>query len=161
MDLPKWDAPETGAEIFQLQVQNKYSSFNRFVPPVIDNKFIYVGTFVGYLCGINIETQQKSWEKLKLECRQLNSILFADGIIYCESSGTITALDAQSGKELWRFMAPEPDWWFLNPRLWKSQLVNIFSKLTAGFSFIQFSPPVIADGIVYILCRNGYLYALH
>ncbi len=81
--------------------------------------------------------------------------------VYCESQGAINALDAQSGEELWKFIAPDPDWWFFNPSLWKLQLVNIFSKLTVGFSLIRFSSPVISNGIVYVLCRNGYLYALH
>ena len=152
---------ETGAEIWQLQVESKYSSFNRFSPPVIDNKCIYVGLISGYLCGINIETQQKSWQKFKPKYLQLNSIVLADEIIYCESQGAINALDAQSGEELWKFIAPDLDWWFFNPSLWKSELVNTFSKLAVGFSLIRFSSPVIADGIVYVLCRNGYLYALH
>ncbi len=151
---------ETGAEIWQFQVEDKYYLMP-FAPPVINNKYIYIGIFVGYLCGINIETQQKSWHKLEREYQQLNSLTLADGILYCERSGAINALDAQSGKDLWKFIAPEPKWWFFNPSLWLAQLISTFSKLASGTSLIRFSSPVIADGIVYTLCRNGYLYALH
>lgn len=151
---------ETGAEIWQFQVEDKYYLMP-FAPPVIDNKYIYIGIFVGYLCRINIETQQKSWQKLEREYQQLNSLTLADGILYCERSGAINALDAQSGKDLWKFIAPETKWWFFNPNLWLSQLINTFSKVASGISLIRFSSPLIADGIVYVLCRNGYLYALH
>ena len=151
---------ETGAKIWQLQVEDKYYLMP-FSPPAINDKFIYVGIYVGYLCAINIETQQKSWQKLEREYQQLNSITLANGIIYCERSGTINAIEAQSGKELWKFIAPEPNWWFLNPSLWWPHLINSFSKLASKTSLIQFSSPVIADGIIYVLCSDGYLYALH
>ena len=151
---------ETGTEIWKLQVEDQYSLMP-FCPPVIDNKFIYVGISFGYLCAINIETQKKSWYKLEREYQQLNSITLSDEIVYCERSGAINALEAHSGKELWKFIVPEPKWWFLNSSSWKLQILNIFSKWASGTSFIQFSSPVIADGIVYVLCRNGYLYALH
>lgn len=150
---------ETGAEIWRLQVEDKYYLMP-FSPPVIDDKFIYIGIYVGYLCAINIKTQQKSWQKLE-SYHQLNSITLADGIIYCERSGTINAIKAQSGEELWKFIAPEPNWWFLNPSLWWSQIINTFTKLASGTSLIQFSSPVIADQIIYVLCSDGYLYALY
>ncbi len=151
---------EEGTEIWQSQIEDTYY-LSPLCPLVVDDEFIYIGIGIGSLCAINIKSQEKSWQKLGRAIQRINSISLADGIIYCERSGAINAIEAESGKELWEFAAPEPDWWILKPNLWLPQIFNNLSKRFAGSSTIQFSSPVIADKVIYTFCDNGYLYALH
>ena len=151
---------EVGTEIWQCQVENTYY-FSPLCPLVVDEEFVYAGIGIGSLCAINIKSQEKSWQKLSRAIQRINNISLADGILYCERDGAINAIEAMSGNELWKFAAPEPDWWLLKPNLWLPQIVNTLSKRLAGSSTIQFSSPVIADEIIYTFCDNGYLYALY
>ena len=151
---------EAGTKIWQCQVEDTYY-ISPLCPLVVDDEFIYVGIGIGSLCAIDLKSQEKSWQKLGRAIQRINSISLADGIIYCERDGAINAIEAKSGNELWEFAAPEPDWWILKPNLWLPQMLNSLSKRFAGSSTIQFSPPVIADGMVYTFCENGYLYALN
>lgn len=151
---------KAGTEIWQCKVESTYYS-SPLCPLVVDEKFIYAGIGIGSVCAINIETQETSWQKLGRAIQRINSISLADGIIYCERDGAINAIEAKSGNDLWEFVAPEPDWWIFNPKLWLPQTVNVLSKRIAGSSTIQFSSPVIADEIIYTFCANGYLYALY
>lgn len=151
---------ESGTKIWQFQVEETYY-FSPLCPLIIDENFIYVGVGIGSLCAINIENQQKLWQKQGRAIQRINSISLADGIIYCERSGAINAIEAASGKDLWKFTAPEPDWWILKPNLWLFLLFNSFSQKMTGSSLIQFSSPVIDNGVIYVFCSNGYLYALH
>ena len=151
---------EAGTEIWQSQVEDTYY-MSPLCPLVVNDEFIYVGIGIGSLCAIDIRSQEKSWQKLGRAIQRINSISLADGIIYCERDGAINAIEAQSGSDLWEFAAPEPDRWIFKPNLWLPQILNRLSKRLAGSSTIQFSSPVIADRVVYTLCGNGYLYALH
>jgi outer membrane protein assembly factor BamB len=151
---------EAGTKIWQSQVEATYY-ISSLCPLVVNDELIYIGVGIGSLCAINIKSQEKSWQKLGRAIQRINSISLADGIIYCERDGAINAIEAKSGDELWEFAAPEPKWWILKPNLWPTLILNSFSKRLAGSSTIRFSSPVIADGVVYTLCGNGYLYALH
>lgn len=151
---------EVGTEIWRLQVEDTYY-LSPLCSPVVDDRFIYVGINVGCLCAINIETQQKSWQKSELGSQLLNSITMAGETIYCERLGAISAVEIETGKDLWKFAAPEPNWSVWKPKLLLPQLMNSFSKKVTGTSLFQFSSPVINDGVIYTYCSNGYLYALH
>lgn len=151
---------EAGTEIWQCQIEDTYY-ISPLCPPVVDDESIYIGIGIGSLCAIDVDSQEKLWQKSGRAIQRINSISLADGIIYCERDGAINAIEAESGNELWEFAAPEPHWWILKPNLWLPQIFNSLTKRFTGSSTIQFSPPVIADGVVYTFCDNGYLYALY
>lgn len=151
---------KVGTEAWHSQVEDTYY-FSPLSPLIVDEEFVYAGVGIGSLCAIDIKSREKFWQRSGRDIQRINSILLADGIIYCERDGAINAIEAKSGNDLWEFAAPEPDWWFLNPKLWLPQFMNILSKRLAGSSTIQLSSPVIADEIIYTFCDNGYLYAIH
>lgn len=151
---------EVGTEVWHSQVEDTYY-LSPLSPLVVDEEVVYAGVGIGTLCAIDIKSQEKTWQRSGRAIQRINSISLADGIIYCERDGAINAIEAKSGNDLWEFAAPEPKWWILNPKLWLPQIMNSLSKRFAGSSTIQLSSPVIADEVIYTVCDNGYLYALH
>lgn len=172
---------ETGEEIWQIQIKFKDALFKSrdkdnlllpFLAPVIHNGVAYIGGIFGYICAIDLQAQQQIWYK-KTELTKfsginliLNNLVIADEVVYHWVPGTIEALDANSGQELWQFTVPTPEYssiWQmpLEPLFMGFQLWNLGTKLFTGVPFIPISQPIIADGVIYLNCGNGYLYALH
>ena len=79
---------------------------------------------------------------------------FADGVVYAaDRKGTVKALNADDGKEVWSINLAEKDGWFSRkPALLSGGLT------VAGESL---SRPVVSDGLVLIHTSNGQLQALN
>jgi eukaryotic-like serine/threonine-protein kinase len=172
---------ETGAEIWQIQLKFKDALFKSrekdnlllpFLAPAIHNGVAYIGGVFGYICAIDLQAQQQIWYK-KTELTKfsginliLNNLIIADEVVYHWVPGTIEALDANTGQQLWQFAIPTPEYssiWQmpLEPLFMGFQLWNLGTKLFTGTPFIPISQPIITDGVIYLNCGNGYLYALH
>jgi outer membrane protein assembly factor BamB len=130
-----------------------------------------MGGLYDFICAIDLQTQQEIWQKrvssLSIEIF-FNNLIAADGIIYYSSAGasTLYALEPQTGRELWKFTVPKPDLLSLMELQPDSYVLffllwNLGKKIFTETSFVPFSPPIIADGAIYINYANGCLYALH
>lgn len=158
---------ETGQEIGQFEIGD-VSSFTS--SPVIANRVAY---FTGSsLKAVDIQTGQELWKQSDAQTGYryfgASGLAVADGTLYIAGEGAVYALELQFGQELWRFIPPEPTVLEVQQPTWfrlifqlMHLLMNQFKQMTTGVPFASFSPPVISDGVVYVSCSNGYLYALH
>lgn len=130
--------------------------------PVVTKKAVYICGSNTPLSALNIETGKTMWA-FKSDEKYLSSPVMAGDIIYIGGQGFLKALDAGTRKELWQFSTPLPENIILEPQFLISKLgEQILSKLTgATFRTEKFTTPIIYEGVLYVGCRNGYLYALH
>jgi eukaryotic-like serine/threonine-protein kinase len=131
--------------------------------PAITNQIICIAGNNGYLYALNIDTGKQLWISRLDDKFSWSDPIINQETVYISSQGCLRAIDLQTGNPLWQFQTPLSDQWVLNPRIWffglASQLAKVFSRNINGME--QFSEPVIADGVIYVGCSNGYLYALH
>lgn len=158
-------AIETGQEVWHFQIAD-VNSFTS--PPVIANGVAYfIERSLSQLYAIDIRTGQELWkqgsDQTGYRYWRASGSAVADGTIYVGCEGAVYALDLQAGQELWRFIPPDPTLRAEGP-IWFtliSWLMEQFKMMTTGTPLARFSPPIVASGVVYVSCSNGYLYALH
>lgn len=131
--------------------------------PAVAEHILCVGSSEGLFYALDLDTAQPLWTFKTGDFRYWSSPVIADGIVYLGSEGFLQALNLETGEQLWQFQPPLPDQWVLDPPMFFYGLFNQFLKVFTGntFNLEKFSSPVIADGILYVGCSNGYLYALH
>jgi eukaryotic-like serine/threonine-protein kinase len=123
---------------------------------------IYIQDSGGYFCAINVRSCQELWRTHNRQYLFINRFIVSSAELYSGSTGAVHALDLKTGKELWKFIAPDFEMWILKPKLWWIQGVNLISKITVGIPLAQmFSCPTVSDRVIYVICTDGYLYALH
>ena len=130
--------------------------------PVITEKAIYVCGSNTSFYALDIETGKTLWT-FQSDVKYLSSPVMAGHTIYIGGQGFLQALDSNTRKELWHFTTPLPENLMLEPQFLIGKMgEGILSKLTgATFSTEKFLTPIIHAGIIYVGCKNGYLYALH
>ena len=131
--------------------------------PVITEKAIYVCGSNTSFYALDIETGKTLWKFPTDDMKYLSSPVMAGDTIYIGGQGFLQALDLNTRKELWQFTTPLPENLMLEPQFLIGKLgERILSKLTgARFSTEKFLTPIIQAGVIYVGCKNGYLYALH
>jgi|GEM_PF-5749035 len=130
--------------------------------PVVTEKAIYICGSNTSLSALNIETGKTLWT-FQNDVKYLSSPVMVGETIYIGGQGFLQALDSNTREELWQFTTPSPENILLTPKFLIGKLgEEIVSKLTgATFRTEKFSTPIIYEGVIYVGCRNGYLYALH
>lgn len=128
----------------------------------IVNGVIYIQRSGGYFCAVNIQSGQEIWRTYNRQYLFINHFIVTASELYSGSTGAIHSLDLKTGEELWKFIAPNFEMWILTPNLWWIQIVSFISKIIIGTPLTQmFSCPVVSNGVMYVSCSDGYLYALH
>jgi len=117
------------------------------LPLLADNK-VFIGDDSGNVYALNADNGDLVWKKYLEDAGDIHSYpAYYDGAVFVGTEGSqrsnampsrMYALDAETGKELWRF---EVDY--------------IQGKLN-----LIHAAPAIADGVVYFGAENGYFYAL-
>ena len=130
--------------------------------PIVTEKAIYICGSNTPLSALNIETGKTLWA-FQSDVKYLSSPVMVGNIIYIGGQGFLQALDLSTRKELWQFSTPLPENIMLEPQFLIGKLgEQILSKLTgATFRTEKFSTPIIYESVIYVGCKNGYLYALH
>ncbi len=131
--------------------------------PVITERAIYVGGFDTPFFALDIETGRTLFTFQTGDLKYRSNPVLAGNTIYIGGQGFLQALDLNTGEELWRFATPLPENVMLKPKFWISKLVQqILTKLTGAiFHTEKFSTPIIYKSVIYVGCRNGYVYALY
>jgi eukaryotic-like serine/threonine-protein kinase len=131
--------------------------------PAITSQIICIAGNNGYLYALNIDTGEQLWMSRLNDAFSWSAPIINQETVYISSQGCLRAIDLQTGNQRWQFQTPLSDRWVLNPQIWffglATELAKVFSRNINGME--QFSEPVIADGVLYVGCSNGYLYALH
>jgi outer membrane protein assembly factor BamB len=128
----------------------------------INDQIIYIQSFGGSFSAIDLQSGQELWKKHSRQYLFINNFVVSNDGLYSGSAGAVHALDLQTGRELWKFIAPTPKIWILQPKMWLSLLVTLVSKIATGVPMTRvFGCPVVFNGTIYVLCNDGYLYALH
>jgi eukaryotic-like serine/threonine-protein kinase len=147
-------------EIVQ-EIKVGVESVGRLSSLAIVDEVIYVEDF-GSFYAINIRSGQEIWKVHSTQYSFFNNFIVADNGLYSGSTGAVHALDLKTGNELWKFIVPDPVVWTLKPGLWINQLVNFAMKIFIGIPWNKyFNCPVISNGVIYVSCSDGCLYALH
>ena len=130
--------------------------------PVISERAIYVGGSNTSFYALDIETGRILRTFQTGDMKYRSNPVMAGSTIYIGGQGFLQALDSNTGKELWQFTTPLPENLMLEPQFLIGKLgQEVLSKLTgAVFHTEKFSTPIIYEGVIYVGCRNGYLYAL-
>ena len=131
--------------------------------PVVTEQAIYVCGSNTSFYALNVVTGKTLWTFPIGDVKYLSSPVMTESTIYIGGQGFLQALDSNTREELWQFTTPLPENIILEPQFLIGKLgQEILSKITgATFSTEKFSTPVIYEGVIYVGCRNGYLYALH
>jgi outer membrane protein assembly factor BamB len=147
-------------EIVQ-QIKASVESASRISSLAIVDGIIYVGDF-GSFYAIDIQSGQEVWKVHNSQYFFINNFIVADNGLYSGSTGAVHALELKTGNELWKFIVPDSGMWMLKPGLWINQIINFAIKIFIGIPWNQsFNCPVISDGVIYVSCSDGYLYALY
>lgn len=130
--------------------------------PVISEKAIYVCGSNTSLSALDVKTGKTLWT-FQSDVKYLSSPVMAGDTIYIGGQGFLQALDVNTREERWQFATPLPENIIFESQFLIGKLgEQILSKLTgATFRTEKFSTPIIYEGVVYVGCKNGYLYALH
>lgn len=130
--------------------------------PIVTEKAIYICGSNTPLSTLNIETGKTSWA-FQSDVKYLSSPVMVGSTIYIGGQGFLQALDSSTREELWQFSTPIPENIVLEPQFLIGKLgEQILSKLTGAiFRNEKFSTPIIYEGVIYVGCRNGYIYALY
>lgn len=156
---------ETG-QIKQI-IQIGDERITRLSSLAILDEVLYVKDLGENFFAVDIRLGQEIWKAQNRQYIFANNFIATPDGLYSAHIGALHALDLETGQELWKFIAPDPDLWLLKPKLWVNQFVNCIAKMIVGIPLsLMFSCPVVSDGVVYVTCSNitygnGYLYALH
>ena len=109
--------------------------------PAVANGILYVGSTNDILYALNATDGMQIWSFKITQpgVATVDSPAVANGIVYVDSQSTpayLYALNASTGSEFWRY------------------------KMVDDNGDSQWSPPTIANGIVYIGSGDGHVYAL-
>ena len=117
--------------------------------PLFANNKVFVGDDSGNIYALNADNGNLIWKKYLENAEVIHSSpAYSNGVIFVGTEGSqrsnvmpshLYALDAETGKELWRF-----------------KVDYIQGKLN-----LIHATPAILDGIVYVGVENGYFYALN
>ncbi|HAL46972.1 MAG TPA: hypothetical protein DCP37_04395 [Dehalococcoidia bacterium] len=110
--------------------------------PIVDGEVVFAGSYDGRLYAFDLEGLPARWGDRRLDDRIVGGLTLAGESIVVgsvsladdgEDEGTLWALDAVTGDELWRFTTPGPIW----------------------------TTPTVADGLVFIGTLNQMIYAVN
>jgi len=124
-----------------------HESGDRYISSAVySDGSVYIGAGDGYVYSLNAATGQVRW-RARTEGRVRATPAVADGRVFAASfDGRVYAFDAASGALRWRY---------------ETEGVRLNS---ANFGFdrrsVQ-SSPAVANGVVFVGARDGFLYALN
>ncbi|HJS88935.1 MAG TPA: PQQ-binding-like beta-propeller repeat protein [Steroidobacteraceae bacterium] len=140
-----------------------------------DLGLVFAGCRDGYLYAFDIATGRLRWRLGEDGSWVVSTPAYEDGVVYATTSDTrrVQAVDARTGKIRWQqqgtgYAFPSP---VVAPRavyaaFW-SAVVADYGKADGraiagnGGEGPYLSSPVIAHGVLFIGCDDGYLYAFH
>lgn len=135
---------KTGKFLWKYQTQKGVSHSL----PLFANNKVFTGDDSGNIYALNADNGKLIWKKYLEDAEVIHSSpASSNGIIFVGTEGSqrndampshLYALDAETGKELWRF-----------------KVDYIPGKLN-----LIHSTPAISDGIAYVGSENGYFYAI-
>lgn len=149
---------QTGQPLWTFTVNNLL-----LYSPTITEQTVCINCGDDYLYALNPETGERLW-RFKIEyARFWSNPIISEKTVYIGTQEFLQALDLETGEQLWRFETPLSDRWVLDPQMWFYGSVNQLMKIFTGntYNLEKFSEPVVADGVIYVSCSNGYVYALH
>lgn len=163
---------DSGKVLWKKQLSQSKRFPDIIVAPVIDEKYIYVGSYDDSLYKIKVSSGETVWE---INSGILNSVtVVEDKLFVATTDGRVLSLDKRSGKTLWskslkNGIGTQPV--FFNQMLFlgqsKGSLIAMdvnTGKVVASFNPGRgiTSPPAIdkKTGELYIQSNEGYLYAL-
>lgn len=121
----------------KLVIESPQSSVMVGTPLALYNEILYFGG-LDKLYAVNAQTGQLKWEfKTKSPSR---APIVADGLVYLGTRGGLYAVEAHSGQQKWVIEAKS--------KIKDKTVENIPSS------------PAIADGVIYFVSDDGYLYAV-
>ena len=95
---------------------------------------VYVAGYDGYVYALNAESGQLVW-KYKMAFPSEVSPALVGKTLYVPANNFLYALDATTGKEIW-----------------STKYYRLPAKIT--------SAPVVSEGMIYVGCEDGYIYAI-
>ena len=114
--------------------------------PVIDKEGTIYAVSANTVRAYNLETGALEWEAPFMLNRVRATPALAEGRLFvCTGSGTLHALEAGCGKELWKWDA-----------CGNAPLFTPFAR----HGGVTLASPVVAGNYVYVAAANGHLYAL-
>ena len=120
--------------------------YDIYSTPVIGEDGTIYAVSANAIRAYNLETGALEWEAPFMLNRVCATPALAEGRLFvCTGSGTLHALEAGCGKELWKWGA-----------CGNAPLFTPFAR-EGG---VTLASPVVAGNYVYIAAANGYLYAL-
>lgn len=148
---------ETGEDLWNFNIRNLPFSF-----PAITKRIVCIHGGENYFYALESETGQQLWSFKANDKNSYSNPIIAEQAVYFGSQEFLKALDLETGKQLWQFEIPLSDRWMLNPQKWLYGIANQLIKIFTDDEHLEkFSEPVVADGVIYVSCSNGYVYALH
>ncbi len=148
---------QTGKPLWTFKNGNKALS-----APIITEKAIYLGFGTSFY-ALDIETG-KTLSSFQIgDMKYCSNPVVAENTVYIGSQRLLQALDLTTGEELWRFTTPLPENLMLRLKFWINKLGQKILIKLMGFRFYteKFATPIIYQSVIYVGCKNGYIYALH
>lgn len=138
------------------------SGSSNLYAPAVAERVICIGGFDTPFYALEIDTGRALRTLETGDTKYRSSPIIAGDTVYLGGQGLLQAIDLNTGRELWQFTTPIPENPLLEPQFWMNKLAQqVLTTLTgASFSTEQFSTPIIYRGVIYVGCRNGYIYAL-
>jgi outer membrane protein assembly factor BamB len=145
--------------------------------PEVASGAVYFGTDDGIFYAVDAQTGQKLWRFVAEEDGRIESSpSFVGSVVYFVSGAhdnwfdnKLHALDIKNGQEIWRIHVPSSEYCIIEDVFYiAGEFDGIHAlDLNTGKGLWQFeneseycSTPVVADGVVYFGCEDGYLYAV-
>ena len=121
-------------------------AYDIYSTPVIDGDGTIYAVSANAIRAYNLETGALEWEAPFMLNRVRATPALAEGRLFvCTGSGTLHALEAGCGKELWK---------------WSACGNAPYFTPYAREGGVTLASPVVAGNYVYVAAANGYLYAL-
>ena len=138
-----------------------------------DLGLVFAGCRDGHLYAFDLKTGKLRWKLGEHGSWVVSTPAYANGIVYASTSDTkmVEAVDAKTGKILWEYQGTGYE--FASPIVTPHQVIDAFwSAIVLGLHRSDgkvingtggegpmISSPVVVDGVVYIGCDDGNVYA--
>ena len=153
---------ETGSERWRFATGNGAE----FLTPTVAGDTLYAGTRDGSLYAVDTTSGMERWHT-NVGVMPPSSPVVVDGVLYFGAAavvdglvyvgdkigGTLIALDAATGSELWRYAGADPG-------LYAVDAVSGTLRWRLATEQRVMATPAVADGVVYALDLGGRLHAV-
>lgn len=167
---------ETGKQKWSFELEGSVMTY-----PVVNNKFVYIGTDDGYLYAINRLNGRVIWENQLEDSYFSSMVVYADYLIWSSESGNVMVFNAKNGNLLWEqeidiniyatpaignnliyFVDSDSDFEMLeNGKCIALSLITGEEIWSTGTDTDFFAAPILGEDALYLMSVGNTLYSLN